>query len=243
MCIGIVVFYVPFDIGHSGDDLPSQWISQSINQSNCTFMQRLLKSRLLTAPPTSMRAQTRQFLTTAWTVPVRCPRSSDCQSLDWCKLPVHLTNHLAGTSKTKCNYNQITTQKPKQQLLQTTNISKTKPKETKARKWIGALHSTAPGAHTGLNVLVYLMHYGCYDNALYKLTTYLLTCFVFTVHCDRLPYHTILGRRGLDLQWTMLRPIRMSQCHAMPEWERRVGSVSRCRWCAATATFAVNACG
>jgi len=27
-----------------------------------------------------MRAQTRQFLTIAWTVPVRCPRSSDCQA-------------------------------------------------------------------------------------------------------------------------------------------------------------------
>ena len=30
--------------------------------------------------------------------------------------------------------------------------------------------------------------------------------------------------------------------HAMPEREGRVGSVSRCRWCAATATFAGSEC-
>jgi len=31
---------------------------------------------------------------------------------------------------------------------------------------------------------------------------------------------------------------------ALPEWEGRIGSVSRCRWCAATATFllAVRVC-
>ena len=55
-----------------------QSINQSINQSNCTFIRHLLKSDFSQAPPTSMRAQTRQFLTIAWTVPVRCPRS-----LDW----------------------------------------------------------------------------------------------------------------------------------------------------------------
>jgi len=50
-------------------------------KSNCTFIRRLLKSDFSQAPPTSsMRAQTRQFLTIAWTVPVRCPRSSDCQA-------------------------------------------------------------------------------------------------------------------------------------------------------------------
>ena len=52
---------------------------QSI-KSNCTFIRRLLKSDFSQAPPTSMRAQTRQFLTIARTVPVRCPRSSDCQA-------------------------------------------------------------------------------------------------------------------------------------------------------------------
>ena len=40
--------------------------------SNCTFIRRLLKSDFSQAPPTSMRAQTRQFSTIAWTVPVRC---------------------------------------------------------------------------------------------------------------------------------------------------------------------------
>jgi len=39
------------------------------------------------------------------------------QSLDWCKKPICLTKHLAGTSKTK--YSQVTTQKPKQQLMKT----------------------------------------------------------------------------------------------------------------------------
>ena len=39
-----------------------------------------IKLYIYTAPPTSMRAQTRQFLTIAWTVPVRCLRSSDCQA-------------------------------------------------------------------------------------------------------------------------------------------------------------------
>ena len=45
-----------------------------------TFIQRLLKSDFSQVPPTGMHAQTRQFLTIASrTVPVRCPRSSDCQ--------------------------------------------------------------------------------------------------------------------------------------------------------------------
>ena len=48
--------------------------------SNCTFIRRLLKSDFSQAPPTSMRAQTRQFLTIASTVPMRCPRSSNCQA-------------------------------------------------------------------------------------------------------------------------------------------------------------------
>jgi len=46
-----------------------------------TFIQRLLKSDFSQVPPTGMHAQTRQFLTIASrTVPVRCPRSSDCQA-------------------------------------------------------------------------------------------------------------------------------------------------------------------
>ena len=49
-------------------------------KSNCTFIRRLLKSDFSQAPPTSMRAQTRQFSTIDWTVPVRCPRSSNCQA-------------------------------------------------------------------------------------------------------------------------------------------------------------------
>ena len=63
---------------------------------------------------------------------------------------VFLTNHMAGTSKTKYNYNQVTTQKPKQQSMKITNIHKTKPNETKTgfrstfapsapRKWIGPI--------------------------------------------------------------------------------------------------------
>ena len=58
-------------------------------------------------------------------------------------------------------------------------------------------------------------------------------------------YHTITyhpGRHGLDLPRTTLRPIKMTQCTS-PKKERRIGSVSRCRWCAATATFfAGSAC-
>ena len=49
-------------------------------KSNCTFIRRLSKSDFSQAPPTSVRAQTRQFLTIAWIVPVRCLRSSDCQA-------------------------------------------------------------------------------------------------------------------------------------------------------------------
>jgi len=37
---------------------------------------------------------------------------------------------LAGTNKTKYNYNQVTTQKPTQQLMKVTSISKIKPNET-----------------------------------------------------------------------------------------------------------------
>jgi len=53
-----------------------------INQSIKLYIYTApVKVRVLSqAPPTSMRAQTRQFLTIAWTVPVRCPRSSDCQA-------------------------------------------------------------------------------------------------------------------------------------------------------------------
>ena len=39
---------------------------------------------------------------------------------------VFITNYLAGTSKTKCNYSQTTTQKPTQHSLKTTNRCKTK---------------------------------------------------------------------------------------------------------------------
>jgi len=66
---------------------------------------------------------------------------------------IFITNHLAGTS-----YNQVTTWKPKQQLTKTTNISKSKPNETKA--WFSSSFtpsdqemdrssSTAAWAHTG----------------------------------------------------------------------------------------------
>jgi len=44
---------------------------------------------------------------------------------------VFLKSHLADTSKcNKYNYNQMTTQKPKQQLIKTTNVCKTKSNET-----------------------------------------------------------------------------------------------------------------
>jgi len=55
------------------------------------------------------------------------------------------------------------------------------------------------------------------------------------------PYH--LDRRGLDLPRLMLRPIPCWPIvHALPEWEGRVESVSRCKWCAATVTSAGGAC-
>jgi len=31
--------------------------------------------------------------------------------------------------------------------------------------------------------------------------------------------------------------LRWPNAQALPEWEGRIGSVSRCRWCAASATF------
>ena len=43
-----------------------------------------------------------------------------------------LFNQSPNSSKTKYNYNQVTTQKPKQQLMKTTNTTKTKSKETNA---------------------------------------------------------------------------------------------------------------
>jgi len=56
------------------------------------------------------------------------------------------------------------------------------------------------------------------------------------------PYHTILGHHGLDLLRTTLRPIKMAQCASLAEWEGRIESVSRCRWCAAAATFLLAVC-
>jgi len=41
-------------------------------------------------------------------------------------------SNLTGASKNKYNHNQLTTQKPEQQLMKTTNVCKTKPNETKA---------------------------------------------------------------------------------------------------------------
>jgi len=55
---------------------------------------------------------------------------------------------LAATTQTKYNYNQTTTQKPKQQLINTTNICKTKPDKTKARfrsPIMQSAYSTAAG--------------------------------------------------------------------------------------------------
>jgi len=54
----------------------------SINQSMKLYVYTApVKVRLSQAPPTSrLCAQTRQFSTIAWTVPVRCPRSSNCQA-------------------------------------------------------------------------------------------------------------------------------------------------------------------
>ena len=42
----------------------------------------------------------------------------------------------------------------------------------------------------------------------------------FVTQCNH-PYHTILGRRGRDLPQTTLRPIKMANAHALPEWEGR----------------------
>jgi len=56
-----------------------------------------------------------------------------------------LTNHLAGTSKTSITTIKWQHKKPKQQLTKTTNISKTKPDETKA--WFRAPF-TASGQET-----------------------------------------------------------------------------------------------
>jgi len=63
---------------------------------------------------------------------------------------------LSQTSKTKYNYNQVTTQKPEHQLLRTTNICKTKPDQLKCgsgcllhhpdRKQIGPI-AQRPGPH------------------------------------------------------------------------------------------------
>ena len=62
-----------------------------------------------------------------------------------------------------------------------------------------------------------------------------------------LPYHnityqTILDCHDLDLAQTTLKPTRWTTMHARLEWEGRARSVSRCRWCAATATFAGSEC-
>ena len=55
------------------------------------------------------------------------------------------------------------------------------------------------------------------------------------------PYHP--GCRGLNLPQMTLRPIKMAQC-ASPTGTGRMRSVSRCRWCTATASFllAVRVC-
>ena len=65
---------------------------------------------------------------------------------------------------------------------------------------------------------------------------------VMHLKLSRPPYHSILGCHGLDLPWSTLRPIRMAQCERLVRMGKRVGSVSRCRRCAATATFAGSAC-
>jgi len=45
-----------------------------------------------------------------------------------------------------------------------------------------------------------------------------------------IPYH--LGGRGLDLPRLTLRPIQYWPiAHALLEWEEKVKSASRCRWC------------
>ena len=46
------------------------------------------------------------------------------------------------------DYNQVTTQKPKQQLMKTTNICKTKPNETKA--WFRSPYAFQPGNGSSL---------------------------------------------------------------------------------------------
>jgi len=43
------------------------------------------------------------------------------------KTDLFVTNHVAGTSKINYSYDQVTIQKPKQQLMKTTNTGKTKP--------------------------------------------------------------------------------------------------------------------
>ena len=58
-----------------------------------------------------------------------------------------------------------------------------------------------------------------------------------------IPYHTILSgppwpRFATNNAEADLWP----NVHALLKWEGRVGSVSKCRWCAATATFTGSAC-
>ena len=63
-----------------------------------------------------------------------------------------------------------------------------------------------------------------------------------TILTSAIPYHSILGHHGLDLQWSMLRPVRMAQCTRSAKREGRVGSVSGCGCFAATDAFAGSMC-
>ena len=72
---------------------------------------------------------------------------------------VLLTNHMAGTSKTKYNYNQVTTQKPKQQSMKITKIHKTKPNESKTG-FRSTFAPSAPRKRIGPILQVMRLHTG-----------------------------------------------------------------------------------
>ena len=68
------------------------------------------------------------------------------------------------------------------------------------------------------------------------LTVHLQCCQQTSVPYRTIPYH--LGHHGLDFATTSAEANSgWHNVHALLVWEWRVGSVFRCRWCTATATF------
>jgi len=100
------------------------------------------------------------FLVLSRMVGFDVPLTSNCRSfqrqifpavrLTGAKKPTFPANQLAATSKTKYNYDQMKAQKPKQQLIKTTNINKTNESEAQLK-----LPLTLSGQETSFLAMVY----------------------------------------------------------------------------------------